>query len=52
MTSEEIEELLKKMISENPDFMPKYVVFKDGTTYFYMKDEDRYAICQQTPPIC
>lgn len=49
---DDIDEVLKKLIGTDPENMPKYVVLGDGTVYFYRKEEQKYALCQQTPPIC
>jgi hypothetical protein len=52
MTNEEVVEVLKEITDcYGEEFMPKYIVLNDGTVYFYKKDEDRYAVCEQTPPI-
>ena len=42
---------IKQEYGNNPDFMPKYVVLGDGAVYFYRKEEDKYALCEQTPSI-
>jgi len=50
--NDEIDKLLKELIgSRDPESMPKYIVLGDGTYYFYNKEEDKYALCEQTPPI-
>ena len=52
MTNEEVVEVLKEITDcYGEESMPKYIVLNDGTVYFYKKDEDRYAVCEQTPPI-
>ena len=48
----QIEEALRLLTGANPENMPKYIVLGDGTTYFYRKEEQRYALCEQTPPLC
>lgn len=47
MTDEQVQKLLKEVAGNNPETMPKYVVLGDGSTYFYVKEEDRYALCKQ-----
>jgi hypothetical protein len=52
MTSEEVVQILKEITDcYGKESMPKYIVLNDGTVYFYMKDEDKYALCDQTPPV-
>lgn len=46
-----IDEILKVLAGSDPENMPKYVVLGDGSVYFYRKEEDRYALCEQTPPL-
>ena len=45
------DEILKELTGTDPENMPKYVVLGDGSVYFYRKEEDRYALCEQTTPI-
>jgi len=47
----EIEALLKDMLGDDPQTDIKYVVLADGSVYFFRKEGDRYAICEQTPPL-
>jgi len=49
---DDIQETLRLLTGTNPETMPKYIVLGDGTTYFYRKEEQRYALCEQTPPVC
>ena len=44
-----LDAILAGIADEN---MPKYIVLGDGTTYFYRKEEHKYALREQTPPIC
>jgi len=46
-----IDKLLKELTGTDPENMPKYVVLGDGTVYFYRKEEDRYALCEQAKTI-
>ena len=45
------DQILKELTGTDPENMPKYVVLGDGSVYFYRKEEDRYALCEQTTPI-
>ena len=51
MTDAELQKLLKELAGNDPQNMPKYIVLGDGSVYFYRKEEDRYALCEQTPPL-
>lgn len=51
MTDAELQRLLRELAGNDSENMPKYILFGDGVTYFYDKEEDRYALCEQTPPI-
>ena len=52
MTDKEVQQILKELTDcYGKDSMPKYVVLADGTVYFYRKEEDKYALCEQTPPL-
>jgi len=48
---ESMDKLLKELTGTDPKNMPKYIVLGDGTVYFYRKEEDKYALCEQTPPL-
>jgi hypothetical protein len=48
---DDIQETLRLLTGTDPENMPKYIVLGDGTTYFYRKEEQRYALCEQTPPV-
>jgi hypothetical protein len=50
-TRDSIEKLLKDMLGDDPQSDIKYVVLTDGSVYFFRKEGDRYAICEQTPPL-
>jgi hypothetical protein len=47
----DIDKLLKELTGTDPENMPKYVVLGDGTVYFYRKEEDKYALCEQTKTV-
>ena len=51
LSKSEIEKLLKDMLGDDPQTDIKYVVLADGSVYFFRKEGDRYAICEQTPPL-
>ena len=46
-----LDTLIGLMYGKNPENVPKYVVLGDGSVYIYHKEEDRYALCEQTPPL-
>lgn len=49
MTNQEIEDVLKEITDcYGKESMPKYVVLGDGTVFLFKKEEDRYALCEQT----
>jgi hypothetical protein len=49
MTNKEIEEILKEITDcYGKESMPKYIVLGDGTVFLFKKEEDRYALCEQT----
>jgi hypothetical protein len=50
-TEESMDKLLKELTGADPENMPKYVVLGDGTVYFYRKEEDKYALCEQAKTI-
>jgi hypothetical protein len=43
--------IVKEMYGNNPENMPKYVVLGDGSLYIFHKEEDRYALREQTTPL-
>ena len=50
-TNQEVEQILGEMLGGDPQIGIKYIVLADGSVYFFKKEGDRYAICEQTPPI-
>ena len=48
---DDVDKILKELTGTDPENMPKYVVLGDGTVYFYKKEEDRYALCEQAKTI-
>jgi hypothetical protein len=46
-----LDAVIEELYGKNNENVPKYVVLGDGSVYIYRKEEDRYAICQQTPPL-
>lgn len=44
-------ETLLRECGIDPASVPKYVELPDGSVYFYDKEEDKNALCKQTPPI-
>ena len=52
LSNEEVEAALKEIADcYGKESMPKYVALGDGTVYFYNKEEDKYALCEQTTPL-
>ena len=51
MEAQEIEGILKDMLGDDPCSGIKYIVLADGSVYYFRKEGDRYAICEQTPPL-
>lgn len=49
--SNDIDEILKLLTKTDLKNMPKYIVLGDGAVYFYCKEEQRYALCEQTPSL-
>lgn len=47
----EVETLLKDMLGDDPQSDIKYVILTDGSVYFFRKEGDRYALCEQTKTI-
>jgi len=45
------DKILKELTQTDPENLPKYVVLGDGSVYFYRKEEDKYALREQTPPL-
>jgi hypothetical protein len=43
--------IVAEMYGKNPENMPKYIVLGDGSLYIFHKEEDRYALSEQTTPI-
>lgn len=50
-TNQEVEQILNEMLGDDPQIGIKYIVLADGSVYFFKKEGDRYAICEQTPPV-
>ena len=51
MVEIDLDAVLEELYGKNAQNMPKYVLLGDGSLYIFHKEEDRYAICEQTPPI-
>lgn len=43
--------VIEELYGKNTENMPKYVVLGDGSLYIFHKEEDRYALCEQTTSI-
>jgi hypothetical protein len=46
-----LDAIVAGMYGKNAQNVPKYVVLGDGSLYIFHKEEDRYALCEQTPPL-
>jgi hypothetical protein len=46
-----LDAIIEEMYGKNPENVPKYVVLGDGSLYIFHKEEDRYALREQTTPI-
>lgn len=46
-----LDAIVAEMYGKNSENMPKYVVLGDGSLYIFHKEEDRYALREQTPPL-
>ena len=51
LSKTEVETLLKDMLGDDPQSDIKYVILADGSVYFFRKEGDRYALCEQTPSL-
>lgn len=47
----ELDQLIQHLYGDNPDDRPKYIMLGDGSTFYYLKDEDRYALREQATTI-
>jgi hypothetical protein len=48
MVEVDLDAIIEEMYGKNPENMPKYIVLGDGSLYIFHKEEDRYALCEQT----
>ena len=48
---DDIQKTLQLLTGTDSENMPKYIVLGDGSVYFYRKEEQKYALCEQTPPL-
>lgn len=46
-----LDAIVAEMYGKNPENMPKYIVLGDGSLYIFHKEEDRYALREQTTPL-
>jgi hypothetical protein len=51
MVEVDLDLIIEEMYGKNPENMPKYIVLGDGSLYIFHKEEDRYALCEQTTPL-
>jgi hypothetical protein len=51
MVELDLDVVIEAMYGKNAQNVPKYVVLGDGTLYIFHKEEDRYAIREQTPSL-
>ena len=46
-----LDAIIAEMYGKNAKNVPKYIVLGDGSLYIFHKEEDRYALCEQTPSL-
>jgi hypothetical protein len=51
MVEVDLDLVLEEMYGKDAQNMPKYVLLGDGSLYIFHKEEDRYALCEQTTPL-
>jgi len=51
MVEVDLDLIIEEIYGKNPKNMPKYIVLGDGSLYIFHKEEDRYALCEQTTPL-
>jgi len=51
MVEVDLDAVIEEMYGKNAQNVPKYVLLGDGSLYIFHKEEDRYAICEQTPSL-
>ena len=51
MVEIDLDVVLEKLYGKNAQNVPKYVVLGDGSLYIFHKEEDRHALCEQTPSL-
>jgi hypothetical protein len=51
MVEIDLNAVIEELYGKNTKNMPKYVVLGDGSLYIFHKEEDRYALCEQTPSV-
>ena len=48
MVEVDLDAIIEEMYGKNPENVPKYIVLGDGSLYIFHKEEDRYALREQT----
>jgi hypothetical protein len=43
-----IEQIIQDMLGDDPQSGIKYIILADGSVYYFRKEGDRYALCEQT----
>ncbi len=51
MINIDLDQLIQALYGNNIENRPKYIILGDGTTFYYRKDEDYYALCEQAKTI-
>ena len=46
-----LDAIVAEMYGKKSENMPKYIVLGDGSLYIFHKEEDRYALREQTTPV-
>jgi hypothetical protein len=51
MVEIDLNTVVEELYGKNAQNVPKYIVLGDGSLYIFHKEEDRYALCEQTTPL-
>lgn len=46
-----LDAVIDELYGKDAENVPKYVILGDGSVYIYHNEEERYALCEQTPPL-
>jgi len=48
---EQVEQIIKDMLGDDPQTGIKCMVLADGSVYYFRKEGDRYALCEQAKTV-